>query len=106
MPSIPRVILMCHTEDGKVPFQEWLFHQLDTLARARIAARIDRVEDGNFGDVQPIGEGVSELRIDFGPGYRIYFGQKGNEVHLISGGTKATQPTDIAAAKAFWRKHG
>ncbi|WP_198152118.1 type II toxin-antitoxin system RelE/ParE family toxin [Granulicella tundricola] len=89
-----------------MPFQEWLFDSLDVRTRARITVRIDRIEDGNFGDVKPVGEGVSELRVDFGPGYRVYFGQKGNEVHLIRGGSKGTQTADIAAAKDFWRKHG
>jgi putative addiction module killer protein len=106
MQAIPRKILLCHSDDGRVPFKEWLFETLDPVTRARIEARIDRIEDGNFGDVKPIGEGVSELRMDFGPGYRAYFGQKGTEVHLILGGTKDTQEKDIAEAKAFWRKHG
>jgi putative addiction module killer protein len=96
---------MCHGEDGTILFQEWLFQVLDRKTRARIEARIDRLEDGNFGDVEPIGEGISELRLDFGPGYRIYFGQQGLEIHLIRGGTKRTQSADIAAAKAFWRTH-
>ncbi len=78
---------------------------LDSIARNRVRARVDRIEDGNFGDVEPVGSGVSELRMDFGPGYRIYFGRKGKEIHLIRGGNKATQVADIAAAKEFWRKH-
>jgi len=97
---------MCHADDGTVPFDEWLNRTLDNKARARVRARIDRIEDGNFGDVEPVGEGVSELKMDFGPGYRAYFGQKGNQVHLISGGTKDTQNADIKNAKVFWRKHG
>jgi putative addiction module killer protein len=77
-----------------------------TLAvRAVVEIRIDRIEDGNFGDVKPVGGGVSELRIDLGPGYRVYFGQVGNEVHLIGGGLKKTQSADIASAKRFWSRH-
>lgn len=102
---MPREVLMCHDETGHVPFEEWLFKILDRRTRARIEARIDRLEDGNFGDVVPVGEGISELRLDFGPGYRIYFGQQGDEIHLIRGGNKSTQVADIAAAKAFWRTH-
>jgi len=74
--------------------------------RARVRVRIDRLEDGNLGDVEPVGNGVSELRLDFGSGYRVYFGRKGSEVHLIDGGTKATQARDIQSAIRFWRMHG
>ncbi len=100
----PREILKCHAANGTVPIDDWL-NSLDPTTRARVRARIDRIEDGNFGDVEPVGEGVSELKMDFGSGYRVYFGQNGNEVHLIGGGSKGTQPADIEAAKAFWRKH-
>lgn len=95
---------MCHTDSGRVPIEEWL-RSLDVVSRSRVRARIDRIEDGDFGDTKTLGEGVSELRIHFGPGYRVYFGQKGNEIHLIGGGRKDTQDADIEAAKAFWRKH-
>jgi len=65
----------------------------------RIQARIDRAEDGNFGDCAPVGEGVSEMRIHYGPGYRVYFTQRGMEVViLLAGGNKATQSKDIQAA--------
>lgn len=71
----------------------------------RIQARIDRVEDGNFGDIAPVGEGVSELRIHFGPGYRVYFTQRGlNVVILLAGGDKATQSKDIKNALELARK--
>jgi putative addiction module killer protein len=100
----PRKILRCHADDGSVPFDDWL-KGLDGNVRNRVRARIDRVEDGNLGDVRPVGEGVSELRMDFGPGYRVYFGQKAKEIYLIIGGTKDTQDADIKAAKAFWRTH-
>lgn len=77
----------------------------DAKTKAVILKRIGRVGDGNFGDVAPIGEGVSELKIDFGPGYRIYLGQRGSQVHIIRGGTKGTQDGDIKAAKEFWSKY-
>jgi putative addiction module killer protein len=99
-----REILLCHTDDGRIPVTDWL-SSLDTRTRARVRVRIDRLEDGNFGDVRPVGEGVSELKLDFGPGFRVYFGQKKNEVHLISGGSKATQAQDIESAIRFWREH-
>jgi putative addiction module killer protein len=103
--AIPREILVCQDEEGREPFSEWLAG-LDVQTRARVRVRIDRIEDGNFGDVEPVGEGVSEIRLDFGPGYRVYFGQKGNEVHLIRGGSKQTQARDIISAQMFWRTHG
>ncbi|HAK88268.1 MAG TPA: addiction module antitoxin RelB, partial [Nitrospiraceae bacterium] len=71
----------------------------DRKARARIQTRIDRLQLGLYGDVKPIGEGVSELRIDYGPGYRVYFVQRGQElVILLAGGDKSTQDKDVKAA--------
>jgi putative addiction module killer protein len=98
------LVLRCHSDDDRIPIEERL-QSLDSITRNRVRARIDRIEDGNFGDVAPVGEGVSELRMDFGPGYRVYFGMKGHEVHLIDGGSKSTQASDIVAAKRFWRRH-
>jgi putative addiction module killer protein len=81
-------------------FMEWRAGLRDGIARKRIGARIDRLSFGNFGDVKPVGEGVSELRLDFGPGYRIYFVQRGDVlVILLCGGDKSSQVRDIAKAK-------
>ncbi|MFY0665789.1 MAG: type II toxin-antitoxin system RelE/ParE family toxin [Natronospirillum sp.] len=81
-------------------FTRWFESLKDRRAKARIQARIDRVEMGHFGDVAPVGEGVSELRIFYGPGYRVYFVQKNDIiVILVSGGDKSTQAADIAKAK-------
>jgi putative addiction module killer protein len=81
-------------------FKEWLAALRDINARARIAARIRRMEGGNFGDVAPVGEGVSEVRVRYGPGYRVYFIQQGQEVVvLLCGGDKSTQDRDIAKAR-------
>ena len=104
MEAIPREILICQDEEGRELFTEWL-SGLDAKTEAIILGRIDRVEDGNLGDVEPVREGVSELRIDFGPGFRVYFGQIGKQVHLIRGGTKKNQQREIDAAKRFWREH-
>lgn len=80
-------------------FVEWLDGLRDILARARVQARIERLAAGNAGDVEPIGEGVSELRINYGPGYRVYFKQRGRElVILLAGGDKSTQAKDIKTA--------
>jgi len=85
-------------------FIDWLTSLKDRRAAARIAARILRLEDGNFGDVKPVGESVSELRINYGPGYRVYFTQAGRTVILLlCGGDKSTQASDIAAARKLAR---
>jgi putative addiction module killer protein len=80
-------------------FDAWFASLKDKRAVARIQARIDRAEDGNFGDCLPVGEGVSEMRIHYGPGYRVYFVQRGIElVILLAGGNKSSQSKDIKAA--------
>ena len=80
-------------------FAEWLDGLRDIRGRARVQARIERLAMGNPGDVRPVGEGVSELRIDYGPGYRVYFTRRGRElVILLAGGDKSTQAKDIRTA--------
>ncbi|MBX9991298.1 type II toxin-antitoxin system RelE/ParE family toxin [Phreatobacter oligotrophus] len=86
-------------------FAEWLRGLRDLQARARILVRIDRLALGNAGDVQPVGEGVSEMRVHHGPGYRVYFMRRGDEVIiLLCGGDKSTQARDIEVARALARK--
>jgi putative addiction module killer protein len=83
-------------------FDRWLSGLRDRRAVARIAARLDRLAAGNPGDAQPVGEGISELRINYGPGYRVYFIQKGQVlIVLLCGGDKSTQDRDIRQAKAL-----
>ncbi len=80
-------------------FAEWLDGLADLRARARIQARIERLVQGNPGDVQPVGAGVSEMRINYGPGYRVYFKPQGREmIILLAGGDKSTQGRDIKTA--------
>ena len=80
-------------------FDVWFDGLRDKHAARRIQTRIDRAEDGNFGDCEPVGEGVSEMRIHYGPGYRVYFTQRGMEiVILLAGGDKSTQSKDIKTA--------
>jgi putative addiction module killer protein len=92
---------------GRVkPFVEWLEGIDDRQLRARIDARLTRVVAGNLGDVEPVGEGVLELRIDWGPGYRIYFAQVGQViVLLLCGGDKRTQQRDIKRAKQYFEDY-
>ncbi|KNC94033.1 type II toxin-antitoxin system RelE/ParE family toxin [Trabulsiella odontotermitis] len=86
-------------------FDDWFAQLRDRQARKRIQARIDRAEGGNFGDCEPVGEGVSEMRIHYGPGYRVYFVQQGMEiVVLLAGGDKSTQSKDIKAALELARQ--
>ncbi len=86
-------------------FDVWFGRLADRTGRARIQARIDRAEMGNFGECQPVGEGVSEMRIHFGPGYRVYFVQHGIEVViLLAGGDKSTQSRDIKSALKLARE--
>ena len=86
-------------------FTDWLDDLKDRRGAARIAARILRLEDGNFGDAKPVGEGVSELRINYGPGYRVYVMQAGRVVIvLLCGGDKSTQARDIAKARRLARE--
>lgn len=91
------------TIDDVDPFQSWLDEMPDAATKVVIVRRLDRIALGNFGDHKFCGDGVWELRIDYGPGYRIYYGQAGRAiVLLLCGGTKRTQTKDIQTAKKFW----
>jgi len=94
------------TADGKNPFREWLHALKDIVARARIRARLNRVRLANFGDCKTVGASLYELRIPFGPGYRVYFGKAGrNIVILLVGGDKKTQKKDIQKAQNYWQDY-
>lgn len=96
---------------GRSPYRDW-FENLDAQAAARVTVAVTRIELGNLSNVKSVGAGVQEYRIDFGPGYRIYFGRDGERiVILLAGGSKSRQRDDIAAAQKRWadykvRKHG
>jgi len=91
------------SKTGNDPFQEWLNDLADLQARAAILRRVDRLSLGNFGDCKFCRDGVWELRIDVGPGYRVYYAQSGRTiVLLLCGGSKRTQVKDINAAVAYW----
>jgi putative addiction module killer protein len=88
--------------NGKRPFAEWLFSLSDRNAAARVQIRLERLRLGNFGDVRSLGKGLSELRIDVGPGYRVYFAIEGKSVVLLLfAGDKATQQKDIRRAREY-----
>jgi putative addiction module killer protein len=104
--ATPRDIQIYVTEGGRTPFSEWLASLRDTKARAKIRVRLDRVSLGNLGDCHGVGDGVQELRIDYGPGYRVFFGQVGSTiVLLLCGGDKSTQANDIEQAKRYWNEY-
>jgi putative addiction module killer protein len=91
---------------GKIPFKEWLEGLRDVSARANIRVRLDRVRLGNLGNNRAVGEGVRELKVDYGPGYRIYFAQEcTNIILLLLGGDKSSQEEDIETAKEYWNDH-
>jgi putative addiction module killer protein len=103
---VPKILKIYQTASGAVPFLEWLHALRDGRTRAIILARLARVRLGNMGNTRPVGEGVHELKIDFGPGYRVYFGQDGTEVViLLNGGDKRTQEEDIETAKEYWQTY-
>ena len=90
---------------GRNPFERWL-NKLDDNTQARITVALDRLERGNFSAAKGVGTGVFELRLDFGPGYRIYFGKDGETlVILLGGGTKKRQQADIVDAQALWQEY-
>lgn len=95
------------TREGRAPFSEWLTGLKDREGRARVRVRIDRVRLGNLGDAKSVGGGVKELRVDCGPGYRVYFAEAaGVLVLLLCGGDKSTQARDIDKARTYWADYG
>ncbi|MGV0028897.1 type II toxin-antitoxin system RelE/ParE family toxin [Phormidesmis priestleyi] len=102
MQSQPRELQIYETEQGETPFSYWLDSLRNREARAKVRKRLDRVALENLGDYKFVGEGVFEFRIDYGPGYRVYFAQVGALILLLYGGDKSAQDRDIEQAKQFW----
>jgi putative addiction module killer protein len=101
-----REILKLALQNGQVPFDVWFLSLRDAGLKSAVDARLARVRAGNFGDHKSVGGGVFELRIDKGPGLRVYFGLRGLKVVvLLGGGDKKTQNRDIARAKALWAQY-
>ncbi len=102
----PKEIRRYITPDSRNPFAEWLSSLRDLNAVVKIEQRLDRVRLGNLGNSKSVGEGVCELKIDFGPGYRVYFGQFGSTIVLIlCCGDKSSQEQDIRKAKEYWKEY-
>ena len=94
------------TSEGRVPFLEWIDRLRDRSARTKIRVRLDRLLKGNLGDHKSLGHGLHELRIRYGPGYRVYFGREGQTlVLLLCAGNKASQRVDIRLAANYWQDY-
>lgn len=94
------------TRNGRIPFAEWQTSLRDRRAQSKINQRIQRVANGNFGLAKSLGSGLFELKMDYGPGYRIYFGRLENQVILLlCGGDKSSQTRDIRQARAYWQDY-
>jgi len=104
--SFPYTVSYYLTPAGDKPFKEWLDGLKDILARQKIRIRLDRVRLGNLGKNRSVGEGVYELKVDYGPGYRVYYGlDKKTMVLLLLGGDKGSQKKDITQARTYWEDH-
>ncbi|NVO00231.1 MAG: type II toxin-antitoxin system RelE/ParE family toxin [Geobacteraceae bacterium] len=106
MQTFPYEIDYYKTENGAAPFKEWLEALRDVNGRAKVRVRLDRARLGNLGDHKQLDDGVWELRIDYGPGYRLYFAKEGARlILLLVGGDKGSQKRDIAQATGFLQDH-
>ncbi len=102
----PRELVEYETESGNSPFSEWLNSLKDINARAIIRKRLNRVRNGNFGNTRHVEDQVYELKVYYGPGYRVYYGLDGDTlVVLLCGGSKGSQDRDIQKAKEYWKDY-
>jgi putative addiction module killer protein len=102
----PKILRVYATADEKEPYTEWLESIKDYVTRSPIIRRVERLEQGHYGGCKSVGEGVQELRLFFGSGYRVYFGESANDlVILLCGGDKDSQDRDIEKAKRYWRDY-
>ena len=102
---IEHEIRLLRLENGRIPYLEWYEMLSDKRMRVAVETRLARVRNGNFGDHKLVGDGVSELRLDIGPGLRIYYGEyQGKLVILLGGGDKSSQQRDIATAISWWKQ--
>jgi putative addiction module killer protein len=101
-----RALYYLESSSGREPAREWISSLKDRVGKSRILVRIARAELGNWGDYKSVGDGVFELRVSHGPGYRIYFGLEGADlIILLAAGDKSSQSEDIARAKSYWQRH-
>lgn len=96
-------VIEYRTEDGRTPFSDWLLSLRDREGAHRIRVRLARMRLGNLGDTKAVSKGISEVRVSYGPGYRVYFGRRGDQlVVLLCGGDKSSQVRDIEKARVYW----
>lgn len=106
MEATPRNVIIFSDENGYEPYTDWIDNLKDKQHQQRIRARVRRLEQGNFGDHQPVGDNVSELRFFFGPGFRVYYAEDGDTVViLLCGGDKKSQENDIENSKVYWEEY-
>ncbi len=105
MEAHPRNVETYVAPDNTSPFDEWMRELKDLKGRAQIEARINKLRRGIVGDFGPVGDGIIELRIHFGPGYRVYCVDNGTDVLILCAGTKGTQGGDINRAKTYWKEY-
>ena len=104
--TLPKKVIVYKDAAGKEPFTRWLKNLRNPSTRRRVLKRLYRVENGNYGDYKSVGRGVHELRLFFGAGYRIYFGEDGDTVVvLLCGGDKDSQRHDIQKAQSYWKEY-
>jgi putative addiction module killer protein len=103
---VARIEILLYRRGQATPFSDWLASLKDARAVGIVRARLNRIRLDNFGDCRSVGSGVEELRIDFGPGYRVYYGRDGSlAVILLCGGSKGTQGRDILRAQRYWKEY-
>lgn len=106
MEATPKQVVFYETQDRRIPFDEWLNSIRDTRTKTVITTRVRRIKLGSLGDYKSVGKGVCELKIDYGSGYRIYFGQVGNTIVVIlCGEDKSSQANDILIAQKYWEDY-
>ncbi|MCA9398512.1 MAG: type II toxin-antitoxin system RelE/ParE family toxin [Candidatus Omnitrophica bacterium] len=103
----PKKVIFYVDQKGHEPFAKWLNNLKDPLGYKKIIARLRRLEQGNYGYCRSVGKGILELKINYGPGYRLYFVEKDDSIIILfSGGSKETQKEDIKIAQLYWKEYG
>ena len=103
--TTPKEVIIYVDDNDREPFSEWLYDLRDSEGRQRILSRINKLKQGIYGDSKSVGEGVIELRLFFGPGYRVYLGEHENKIIVLLGGDKDSQKHDVQQAKNYWKEY-